>query len=91
MRSYEKYIAACITAVLCIGYITYYMTVVEKGNNYAEIGGAVVIVTEISIFGLIGLLPLSVGRTKSIGQGILLYAIGNSRSHPFLIAEGWIH
>jgi hypothetical protein len=72
MKKYEKYLAAFITAFLCIGYIIYYMTVEEKGSQYAMLGGAIVVVTEILVFGLIGLLLLPGRRTRSVGQGILL-------------------
>lgn len=74
MKGNSKYLSAFITAALGIGYIAYYMGVEVKGDQYGAIGGAVVMVVEMIIFGLLGLLLLVDQRTKSVGQGILLGA-----------------
>jgi len=68
----QKYLAAFITSILGIGCIYYFMAVVYKGDNYAVIGGAMVMVFEMIFLLLTGVILFNIQSTKPIGQGVLI-------------------
>jgi hypothetical protein len=72
LNSDKKYIAAFVTSILGIGCISYFMFVEYKGDNYKAIAGALIMAIEMIVLLLIGLVLVSISKTKSIGQGVLI-------------------
>lgn len=72
MKSKETYIATLITSILGVGCIYYFMAVVYKDDNYRMLSGAIVMAVEMIVLLLAGIILTTTGKTKTIGQGVLL-------------------
>jgi hypothetical protein len=70
----RKYIAVLVTALAGIGCIFYFMAVVYNGDNYRQLNGAVIMVTEMFVLLLLDLMMVADTKRKDIGQGILIGA-----------------
>jgi LytS/YehU family sensor histidine kinase len=67
---WQKLIAVLVTSIIGIGIITYYMHVLHPNDNYAAMGGAIVMTIELLCMWLIAAILSSVKHLKEISQGI---------------------
>lgn len=66
----RSHLAAFITAILGIGCIYYFMAVVYKDDNYRAMGGAIVMLVEMIVMGVIAIILNTSANTKQVSRGI---------------------